>query len=70
MDLDGRRVPPGGRGLLIPWPVSSMTWYIWYPATAAYTLGPAYQVEAAARVTMDARAGSGARSHTSLVKGR
>ncbi len=33
----------------IPWPLNSVTWYIWYVASAAYTLGPAYQVEAILR---------------------
>lgn len=30
----------------IPWPYSSITWFIWFLASAAYALGPAYQVEA------------------------
>ena len=30
----------------IPWPYSSITWYIWFFASAAFALGPAYQVEA------------------------
>ena len=30
----------------LPWPYSSITWYIWFLASAAYALGPAYQVEA------------------------
>jgi hypothetical protein len=28
------------------WPQSSITWYIWFLAGAAYALGPAYQLEA------------------------
>lgn len=30
----------------LPWPEYAFIWYIWYPASAAYVLGPAYQVEA------------------------
>jgi hypothetical protein len=30
----------------LPWPYASITWYVWFPATAAYALGPAYQVAA------------------------
>ena len=35
---------------VIPWPYSSLTWFIWYPAAAAYAIGAAYQVEAIQRV--------------------
>jgi hypothetical protein len=31
----------------LPWPLSSLVWYVWFLASAAYVLGPAYQVEAA-----------------------
>jgi hypothetical protein len=30
----------------IAWPYSAITWFIWYPASAAYALAPAYQVAA------------------------
>jgi hypothetical protein len=30
----------------IAWPWTSLTWFIWYPAAASYTLGAAYQMEA------------------------
>jgi hypothetical protein len=30
----------------ISWPWTSLTWFIWYPAAAAYALGAAYQVDA------------------------
>lgn len=30
----------------LPPPFQSITWYIWFPASAAYALGPVYQVEA------------------------
>jgi hypothetical protein len=30
----------------IPWPQSSVTWYVWYLASAAFALAPAFQVEA------------------------
>lgn len=30
----------------VPWPESSVTWYVWYLASAAFALGPTYQVEA------------------------
>ncbi|HEY7616204.1 MAG TPA: hypothetical protein VH744_05325 [Terriglobales bacterium] len=33
------------RGYLPP-PFDSLTWYLWFPASAAYALGPAYQAEA------------------------
>jgi hypothetical protein len=39
----------------IPWPYSSFTWYIWFLASAAYALGPAYQVEACRRAYREAR---------------
>ncbi len=32
----------------IRWPWSSLTWYVWFPAAAAYALAPAYQLQAAA----------------------
>jgi hypothetical protein len=31
----------------LPWPASSVVWYLWFPSACAYALGPAYQVEAA-----------------------
>lgn len=30
----------------IRWPWSALAWYIWLPASAAFALGPAYQLEA------------------------
>jgi hypothetical protein len=33
----------------LPWPYSSITWYVWFLASAAFALGPAYQVEACRR---------------------
>lgn len=33
----------------LPWPMSSITWFIWFFASAGYALGPAYQVEASNR---------------------
>ena len=30
----------------LPWPWSSMGWYVWFLASGAYALGPAYQVQA------------------------
>jgi len=38
----------------IPWPYSSITWYVWFLASAAYVLGPAYQVEACRRAYREA----------------
>lgn len=32
----------------IRWPWSSLTWYAWFPAAAAYALAPAYQLQATA----------------------
>jgi hypothetical protein len=37
----------------LSWPTSSLTWYIWFLASAAYTLGPAYQVEALRRAKVE-----------------
>ena len=33
----------------LPWPASSLTWYIWLFASAAYALGPAYMLSALQR---------------------
>ena len=33
------------------WPQSSITWYVWFLASAAYTLGPAYQAQAMSRAS-------------------
>jgi hypothetical protein len=33
----------------LPWPASLITWFIWFFASAAYVMGPAYQVEASYR---------------------
>jgi hypothetical protein len=38
----------------LPWPYSSITWYVWFLASAAYALGPAYQVEACRRAYREA----------------
>lgn len=38
----------------LPWPYSSITWYVWFLASAAYVLGPAYQVEACRRAYREA----------------
>ncbi len=40
----------------IPWPYSSLTWFIWFLASAAYALGPAYQVEACRHAYREAKA--------------
>ncbi len=39
----------------IQWPYSSIAWYVWFLASAAYALGPAYQVEAYRRAVREAR---------------
>jgi hypothetical protein len=39
----------------LPWPYSSVTWYVWFLASAAYVLGPAYQVEACRRAFREAK---------------
>ncbi len=49
----------------IPWPYSSVTWYVWFLASAAFTLGPAYQVEACRRAYREATAGPSATSSIS-----
>lgn len=38
----------------IPWPYSAYNWYIWFLASVAYALGPAYQVEAYRRAYREA----------------
>jgi hypothetical protein len=35
------------------WPQSSITWYVWFLASAAYALGPAYQAEAMSRASKE-----------------
>jgi hypothetical protein len=35
------------------WPQSSITWYIWFLASAAYALGPAYQAQAMCRASKE-----------------
>jgi hypothetical protein len=29
----------------VPWPLSSLTWYVWFLSSAAFALAPAYQLE-------------------------
>jgi hypothetical protein len=38
----------------LPWPWSSITWYIWLPAAAAFAMAPAYQLEVVQRATLAA----------------
>jgi hypothetical protein len=38
----------------LPWPYNSIAWYVWFLASAAYALGPAYQVEAYRRACREA----------------
>jgi hypothetical protein len=38
----------------LPWPYNSITWYVWFLSSAAYALGPAYQVEACRRAYREA----------------
>lgn len=33
----------------LPWPYSSVTWFVWFLSLTAYALGPAYQMEASRR---------------------
>lgn len=42
------------RNEYIPYPLNSITWFIWFFASAAYALGPAYQVEATRRAQSQA----------------
>ncbi len=37
----------------LKWPLSSITWYIWFLASAAYALGPAYQAQALSRASKE-----------------
>jgi len=37
----------------LPWPYSSITWYVWFLASACYALAPAYQVEAYRRAVRE-----------------
>ncbi len=39
----------------LSWPYSSIAWYVWFLAGAAYALGPAYQVEAYRRAFSEAK---------------
>jgi hypothetical protein len=39
----------------IPWQVGALSWYIWFAVTAAYALGPAYQVQATIRAKQQLR---------------
>jgi hypothetical protein len=39
----------------IPWQVGAITWYIWFVVTAAYALGPAYQLQASIRAKQQLR---------------
>ncbi|MCI0722673.1 MAG: hypothetical protein L0338_27420, partial [Acidobacteria bacterium] len=39
----------------IPWQVGAVTWYIWFVVTAAYALGPAYQLQASIRAKQQLR---------------
>ncbi len=38
----------------LSWPYNSVTWYVWFLASAAYALAPAYQVEAYRRTIREA----------------
>jgi len=38
----------------LTWPYNSIGWYVWFPAAAAYVLGPAYQAEALRRANRNA----------------
>ncbi len=44
----------------LPWPLSSLVWYVWFLASAAYVMGPAYQVEATFRAKGQVRTRSAA----------
>lgn len=37
----------------LQWPQSSITWYVWFLASAAYALGPAYQAKAMSQATKE-----------------
>jgi hypothetical protein len=53
----------------LPWPYSSVTWYLWFLASAAYALGPAYQVEACRRAYREAELiSAGPQTPASLAK--
>lgn len=41
----------------IPWQVGAIAWYLWFLVTAAYALGPAYQLQASRRAKEHFRAG-------------
>jgi hypothetical protein len=38
----------------LPWPWSSITWYVWLPAAAAFAMAPAHQLEVVQRATFAA----------------
>jgi hypothetical protein len=52
----------------LPWPYSSIGWYVWFLASAAYALAPAYQVEAYRRAFREARSLSHGVPSSSLPK--
>lgn len=39
----------------IPWQVGAIAWYIWFVVTAAYALGPAYELQASIRARQQLR---------------
>lgn len=41
----------------LPWPYSSLFWYVWLPADAAFALAPVYQLEAIQQATLPLQAG-------------
>ena len=41
---------------ILAWPYTSVTWYVWFLASAAYALAPAYQVDACRRTIREAAA--------------
>ncbi len=52
----------------LPYPYNSINWYVWFLASAAYVLGPAYQVEACRHAYHEAeRISSGNRTPTSIA---
>jgi hypothetical protein len=40
---------------IVPWPWRSLLWYVWYGAAIAFTVAPAYQLEAIARAYLGSR---------------
>jgi hypothetical protein len=46
-----------GRWGYLPWPYSSLFWYVWLPADAAFALAPIYHLEAIEQAGLPSQGG-------------